>query len=298
VRVENHARLFYHRVPEFWRKQDKLAYLADNVERAGRQNALNTIEWEELIPDSRNTWLIPEHADEFATFVPMGSKETKAAKGDVEAIFKTYSGGVKTNRDEVVYDFNRDALARRVQQFIEDYNAEVDRYQRSGRPQDVDNFVRYDRIKWSRDLKLDLQRGNYAQYSVTKVRQGLYRPFTKRHLFFDRVLNEEVYVFPSIFPTPATEQENVVLWLKVGTEWPMFALMANSIVDLLPSGGSQCFPFYVYDADGTNRRENITDWALAQFRGRYNPHPPAPPPTPGAGDSQGGAGRGGEDQEG
>ena len=31
----------------------------------------------------------------------------------------------------------------------------------------------------------------------------------------------------------------------------------------------QCFPFYVYDEDGTNRRENITDWALEQFRTHY-----------------------------
>ena len=32
---------------------------------------------------------------------------------------------------------------------------------------------------------------------------------------------------------------------------------------------SQCFPFYIYDEDGTNRRENITDWALAEFRTHY-----------------------------
>ena len=31
----------------------------------------------------------------------------------------------------------------------------------------------------------------------------------------------------------------------------------------------QCFPFYVYDEDGTNRRENITDWALKHFREHY-----------------------------
>ena len=29
-------------------------------------------------------------------------------------------------------------------------------------------------------------------------------------------------------------------------------------------------PFYVYDEDGTNRRENITDWALEQFRTHYS----------------------------
>ena len=33
--------------------------------------------------------------------------------------------------------------------------------------------------------------------------------------------------------------------------------------------GTQCFPFYVYDEDGTNRRENITDWGLKQFHDHY-----------------------------
>jgi predicted helicase len=30
------------------------------------------------------------------------------------------------------------------------------------------------------------------------------------------------------------------------------------------------FPFYVYNEDGSNRRENITDWALEQFRSNYD----------------------------
>ncbi len=32
---------------------------------------------------------------------------------------------------------------------------------------------------------------------------------------------------------------------------------------------SQCFPFYIYDEDGSNQRENVTDWALKEFRSRY-----------------------------
>ena len=45
--------------------------------------------------------------------------------------------------------------------------------------------------------------------------------------------------------------------------------MANQIPEALPQGASQCFPFYTYDEDGTNRRENITDWTLTQFRTHY-----------------------------
>jgi hypothetical protein len=39
-----------------------------------------------------------------------------------------------------------------------------------------------------------------------------------------------------------------------------------SIPDLLPQGGSQSFPFYARAEGGTHRRENITYWALEQFR--------------------------------
>ena len=46
------------------------------------------------------------------------------------------------------------------------------------------------------------------------------------------------------------------------------------MVDIIPdfhlTGDSQCFPFYTYDEDGSNRKENITDWALAEFRKHYN----------------------------
>ena len=50
--------------------------------------------------------------------------------------------------------------------------------------------------------------------------------------------------------------------------------MVNCIPNLLAIGGfgspGQCFPFYTYDEDGTNRKENITEWALAQFRMHYS----------------------------
>ena len=95
------------------------------------------------------------------------------------------------------------------------------------------------------------------------------RPFTRSFLFFDRLMNNGTYLLPYIFPTPETEKENQAIWLKTGQEWAMFALMVNRIPDVLPQGGSQCFPFYIYDEDGTNRRENITDWAVQNFRAHY-----------------------------
>ena len=56
-------------------------------------------------------------------------------------------------------------------------------------------------------------------------------------------------------------------------EKPFTSLMSGCIPGHIVTGGfgspGQCFPFYIYDGDGTNRRENITDWALTQFREHY-----------------------------
>jgi predicted helicase len=47
-------------------------------------------------------------------------------------------------------------------------------------------------------------------------------------------------------------------------------LASNKISDLnLYADPQQSFPLYTYDEDGTNRRENITDWALSEFRAQY-----------------------------
>ncbi len=222
--------------------------------------------------DAKHTWLTEGFHAEFETFIPMGTLEAKSAKGDMDdVIFKTYSNGVKTNRDAWAYNFHRGDLTENMSKTIQNYNAEIDKWRRAERNKNVDDFVVSDekKIKWSETLKRNLQRGKTTDFLQEKVRTSLYRPFTKSYLYFDRVMTERVYVFPAIFPTQETETENQVIWLKVGTAWPMFALMINKIPNLLPQSGSQCFPFYTYDEDGNNRRENITDWALEQFRGHY-----------------------------
>ena len=139
----------------------------------------------------------------------------------------------------------------------------------------VDDFVDLDpqKISWSEGLKRKLNSGQLAEFTESKLRQSVYRPFTKTNLFFDRMMNERVYVFPSIFPTSDTEKENRVLCVNMTPERPFACLISNCIPVNVMSGGfgspTQCFPFYTYDEDGTNRRENITDWALTHFRTHY-----------------------------
>ena len=257
----------YHAVGDRMKTREKLAYLK-------KFETVADVPWTVLTPDERHSWLVPENAAEYAEMVSIGSKGKKAGL-DEETIFDTFSVGVKTNRDEIVYDFDSETLSSRVKTLVEDYNSEVDRYAREGGGKSVDEFVRYDKIKWSESLKHDLKRGNHAKFDEAEIRVALYRPFCRQCLYFDRTLIERVYLFPRFFPTPESERENRVLVISdIGYRAFTFtALMADCITDLHLSASSdahQCFPFYVYDEDGGDRRENVTDWILGRFRERYD----------------------------
>ena len=139
----------------------------------------------------------------------------------------------------------------------------------------MDDFVSYDdkKISWGEGLKNFLSRGKKAEFDAAKIRVSLYRPFTRSNIYFDRMFNERVYVFPSIFPDVSSEKENRVICCNgVGSEKPFASVISDKILNLSFLGGGsafQCFPFYTYSEDGQNRRENISDWALSAFRDHY-----------------------------
>ena len=261
------AEIFYARVDEFWRKEDKYRYL-DSKEH------YRNIEWKPIIPDRRYTWLTEGLHPEFETFIPMGTKEAKAAEDEVvDVIFKHYSRGVETCRDAWAYNFNRNILTENMSGMIDTYNEQVFKWERrANRDATVDDFVVYDdkKISWSSSLKQKLKGRQFAEFDDTKIRQSLYRPFAKSNLYFDQVMNHRVGMFPSFFPMPETEMENRVICVSgIGSNKPFHTLMSSLIPSLDILEKTQCFPFYTYDEDGTNRRENIPDWVLAQFRVYY-----------------------------
>ena len=263
-------RIFYYRTDDLWSKKQKFDFLNE-------RGHIGYITWQMIQPDARYTWLTQGLQSEFETFIPMGTQEAKEAPGEaVGAIFKIYGRGIVTSRDAWAYNFNRNALAENISGMIDTYNEHVFRWEhRQDRDANVDDFVSYDdvHISWSRDLKMDLERGRMAECTDSKIRTTLYRPFTKTNLFFDRVMNEEVYVFPSICPTAETEAENRFICVSGRGHEVFRCHISNRIADLKFSnssnGGTQCFPFYTYGENGENRRENITDWALSQFRSHY-----------------------------
>jgi predicted helicase len=250
----------YARMDEFWTRHQKCHKLERLVDASN-------CEYSDVSDNAKNLWLTEGMADDWDELIPLGSKDDEGNANT--ALFIDISNGVKTNRDSWAYNFNRGVLSEKMELMANTYNAHVYRY-KSERPRDIDSFVDNDetKIKWSGDLKDHLVRMRFAEYCTTKVRSSLYRPFSKQYLYFDAVLNNRRYRFPRIFPLPETE--NVVVCVSgIGSSKPFQTLVSDSIpcLDILEK--TQCFPLYVFDTDGTNRRDNITDWGLEQFQSHY-----------------------------
>ena len=266
--TSSQAQIFYACVDESWRKEDKFGHLDT------KQHYQN-VEWKQITPNKRYTWFTEGLHAEFETFIPIGSKSTKEGKNKGEAIFSIYSLGVVTSRDNLVYSFDHELLRERVHTFIEIYNTAVDRKKRLDPKTSIESFIDTDDqdIKWSHRVKASLEKLELSTYEEAHFRNAFYRPFCQQYLYFDHFWNERRYQQHRIFPTPETETENLVICVS-GVGHDIFRChIANRIPEYKFSnssnGGTQCFPFYIYDEDGTNRRENITDWALTEFRAHY-----------------------------
>ncbi|MFN5855417.1 MAG: type ISP restriction/modification enzyme, partial [Pseudanabaenaceae cyanobacterium] len=174
------AKIYYARMDEFWTKQQKLEYLES-------LKSFKDIKWESIEPDAKYNWLLEGLHSEYEDFLPLGTKEAKSTDGIAAfAIFKLYSGGVKTSRDAWAYNFNHDELINNICKTIKFYNGQVYQWQnREDKNIKVDDFIKLDdsNISWSDGLRIEVSNNSKLDFDKTRIRFSIYRPFTRSCLY-------------------------------------------------------------------------------------------------------------------
>jgi predicted helicase len=258
------AKIFYFTLRDEQRKQEKLDWF--------RNTRFQEIPFERITPDRNGNWINLADTD-FDTLLPLADKHTKLAKNKAQekAVFKLFSLGVVTARDEWVYDFNEKDLEKKVKFFCEFYEKEKARWENSNKKTPLNDFV--DRtIKWTEELEAHLEKGSEIHFNKKFIRESLYRPFVKQFTYFDRIITHRVYQNDSIFPI-GEKGDNVMICVNHTSTKPFNVLAIDELPDYHFNGDSNCLPFYRYSESG-ERVENITDWGLERFRERY--HSPSP----------------------
>ena len=278
--AQAHGQIYFHDIGDYLSREEKLEKIAGFSSIAGIE------QWQQITPDEHGDWL-KQRDDSFNQFIVLGDK-----KGDAPKLFDNFSLGVVTNRDAWAYNASQTKLATNMTSMIGFYNDEVERFNAAhpgldtkARQAKVDGFIDTDptRISWTRALKQDLGKDRSYAFEADCLVPGLYRPFTKQWLYFNRRFNEMVYQMPRIFPNAAAT--NIAIMVKQRpTENSQLALIVNVPPELQTDGGAQSFPLYLYDEaaqaskddlfaepseGGLRRRDAITDAGLAHFANAY-----------------------------
>jgi predicted helicase len=138
------CKVFYARRDEYDTKEDKLAWLGSTP--------MSQVKFERITPDKKGNWL-GQTENDWEELLPVVSSEVKARKrgaGD-RAIFKLFSNGLKSQRDEWVYDADRTALEAKVRYLVQTYEA----------TRADPEFADRDTIKWDAELDRYAKRRRY-----------------------------------------------------------------------------------------------------------------------------------------
>jgi len=243
------CRIYYARRPELETAEEKIAFLSSS--------RLGDLTMEEVRPDRKENWLNLSQGD-FESLKPLASKETKAATkpSQEKALFKLYSLGISTNRDEWIYDLDARTLADKMR-FLESV------YRKQPAEREFDTA-----IKWSRNLKRRLEQGRREEFNPERIVRAAYRPYCSRWLYDSELFIDEGGAKDAMFPVG--KPNIAICFSDVGSRADYCVLAVNGLADLhfgASVDGYQQVPFFRYD--GNQRADNITDWGLDRFRKNY-----------------------------
>lgn len=271
------AQIHYHDIGDYLTKEEKL-----NIIRKAHSVSNGAINWKDILPNEQGDWL-GHRSSLFQELIPL--EADKKFSPNTNSFFVTYSLGTATSRDSWVYNFSKINLKSNVQSLIDFYNKQKEDYINAKRMDSsivFNEFVSNDstKISWNDSLR-ELCKKNIAVHMDNGAfRIGMYRPFIKNNLYFDRALIQRPYQQPKLFPNSFLENYVICVSAKYtdGT-----VSISKYLPDLHLNGDTQAFPLYYYeeqmksapslfDTDNESdfvRRDGISEFILNRAKSQY-----------------------------
>ncbi|WP_443664522.1 type ISP restriction/modification enzyme [Ellagibacter isourolithinifaciens] len=260
---KEHGVIRYHDIGDYLTREEKLSIVASSVSG-------EPFEWDIIKPDRHGDW-INQRDDSWYEFAPLGIEKRKEPLG----MFEIWSAGLKTQRDPWAWGYDGTAVMECMEQLVSGMNQEIAAAKAGVRDIEYDSK----RFSWTRRMEDYAKKGQLIELGERAVVEGMYRPFCKQWVYYNKTMNERTYQQPRLFPLAASEGkkaertyqqpttfsmekekggvemtyqqsslhclENLVIALTGGRAFSV--LISNSLPDLHYCGDSQCFPLYWYE---------------------------------------------------
>lgn len=241
----------YYDIGDYLTRDQKLNKLSDF-------KSINGIDWSIIKPDKNNDW-INQRDEKYLDFISLDP--------DNNGIFKMKSLGISTNRDAWVYGFSKDNVESNVIRMVNNVNSEIDRLKNITDKKEKLSQLNLDPtfVSWSAGLKQVFSKNNKIIVSPNNLNIHMYRPFTKKWLYYEKDIIERPRKFKDTFG----DSNKVILVPGNGSRRSFSCLMVNTIPDLnILDAGAQGFSLYNKENISLlfeNDNNNISSNALREF---------------------------------
>ncbi|SCC06414.1 DEAD/DEAH box helicase [Weissella bombi] len=204
-------------------------------------------DFQSITPNDKGDW-INKRDSNFDELIPLGNK-----KGQ-DALFVDYTGGLKTGRDDWSWNFSQSQVEVTMKKSIDYYN------QHLGDKDVYDDNV--SDISWTSTLKHRFERGESQAWHGDRMYLGMYRPFTKKYVYYAKEWVDRQYQMSKVLPSTTAVNSMISFSNKTGGK-RFSTLMVNVLPDVnLFSGGSQNLPKYLY--------HSVNEDALVEIDEQYS----------------------------
>ena len=277
------AKIYYHDIGDYLSREDKL-----RIVKSFGSIANPAMDWKVLEPNEHGDWI--NHRNEaFNSFIDLTPQKKFDARS--KSFFTLNVLGIGTSRDAWTYNFSKREMLRSVSRSIDFFNEQRLSYQEALRENSklgVEAFIDTDasKISWSRAYRNDIARNKPKVFNEEFASIGMYRPFTKQCLYYDREVLNDVGPMTKVF-TREKNPNQIIFVSGVGSSKGFSAIVTDCHPDMQLSFNGQGYPLYWYDestadiADLFNqaaeeevmdryiRRDGISDWILRECKQRY-----------------------------
>ena len=189
---------------------------ADNKLSWLQGESLSAAKFENIKPMTSGIWINQSVDNGWSNFLPIVDPVTKKSldRARDRAIFKLYSNGIVTARDEWMVDRDREALALKSQYFADIYLTETQRWRNSAerkiasdrakRINALRDFVSRE-IKWTSELEAYADQGHDGTITESNFSVHAYRPFSREWVAYHPLYTHRTYQQTNLFPIGMTQ---------------------------------------------------------------------------------------------
>ena len=205
---DNHE-IHYHDIGDYLSQKEKLSIISNF-------SSVKSMDWSEIKPDLNNDWL-NQRDPNYQKYVSI--------VGENNSPFLSNGPGISTARDSWVSGFSKENTIKNTEYMVDNYNEAV-KNKKSNEPEIDDT-----KIKWTRSLKKMYGKSQHIKLNQDNVNLELYRPFTKKWLYYDKQVIES----PGQYYSKWGENNLALVTTGRGTSKDFSTLVTNEIpcMDLL-----------------------------------------------------------------